>query len=112
MKLFIKPLRKDPEIIGSDQLDDFIDTVFGNILDLREQSRRLLERMYIRQREQAPVIQRIGDIVLAAVVGFQLPYSIYLGHLAVAEQRIKDELEHNAKFRRFIEVSCQYSNYC
>ena len=112
VKLFIKRLRKnDPEVIPPEQLDDFIDAVFGNVLDLRECNRRLLETMYVRQREQAPIIQVIGDIFLTAAVEFRLPYPNYVGHLPVAEKRMKDELEHNAEFRRFVEVRICFSLY-
>jgi len=58
---FIKQLRKsNPPLIPYQDLDSFIDDVFGNILDLRETNKRLLEVMYVRQREQKPVIQKIG----------------------------------------------------
>ena len=87
------------------EIDEFIDEVFGNILDLSECNRRLLEMVYVRQREQAPVIQTIGDIFLAAATEFRLAYPIYVGHLPVAEKRMKDEMEKNAEFKRFIEVS-------
>jgi hypothetical protein len=85
-------------------LDEFIEDVFGNILDLRECNRRLLEAMYVRQREQAPVIQRIGDVFLEAATEFRLAYPIYIGHLPLAEKRLKDEIEINAEFRLFLEV--------
>lgn len=61
--------------------------------------------MYVRQREQAPVIHGIGDIFLDAATEFRLAYPIYVGHLPVAEKRVKDELDHNAEFRRFLEAS-------
>ena len=60
--------------------------------------------MYVCQREQAPIIQVAGDIFLTAAVEFWLPYPDYVGHLPVAEKRMKDELEHNVEFRRFVEV--------
>jgi RHO1 GDP-GTP exchange protein 1/2 len=86
------------------EVDDFIEDVFGNMLDLRECNRRLLETMYVRQREQAPVIQRIGDIFLGAAVEFRLAYPIYVGHLPLAEKRMKEEVEANPEFRVFLEV--------
>jgi RHO1 GDP-GTP exchange protein 1/2 len=86
-------------------VDDFIEDVFGNILDLRECNRRLLEALYVRQREQAPVIQRIGDVFLEAATEFRLAYPIYIGHLPLAEKRLKDEIDSNAEFRLFLEVS-------
>lgn len=103
--VFIKPLRtSNPSLMRPDLLDDFIDDVFGNILDLRECNRRLLEVMYVRQREQAPIIQRIGDIFLDAATEFRLAYPTYIGHYPVAEKRLKDEIDNNPEFRLFLEV--------
>ncbi|KAI0741870.1 Dbl domain-containing protein [Daedaleopsis nitida] len=102
--LFIRPLRNaNPPVIRMSEIDEFIDEVFGNVLDLRECNRRLLEMIYVRQREQSPVIQGIGDIFLEAATEFRLAYPNYLGHLPVAEKRMKDELEKNAEFKRFVE---------
>lgn len=104
--VFITPLRTaKPPVIEPYRLDEFIEQVFSNILDLRENNRRLLEVMYVRQREQAPVIQRIGDIFLDAATEFRLAYPIYVGHHPLAERRMKEELEANPKFRLFVEAS-------
>ena len=104
-QLFIVPLRTaNPHIIRPSEVEEFIDDVFGNILDLRECNRRLLEVLNVRQREQAPIIQGVGDIFLDAATEFRLAYPIYVGHLPVAEKRVKDESEKNAEFRRFLEV--------
>ena len=94
----------NPPVIRPSEIDEFIDEVFGNVLDLRECNRQLLETIYVRQREQAPVIQCIGDIFLDAATQFRLAYPIYVGHLPVSEKRMKDELEKNAEFKRFVEV--------
>ncbi|KAI0714198.1 Dbl-like domain-containing protein [Cerioporus squamosus] len=102
--LFIRPLRNaNPPIVRLSEIDEFIDEVFGNVLDLRECNRRLLEMIYVRQREQSPVVQGIGDIFLEAATEFRLAYPIYVGHLPVAEKRMKDEMEKNAEFKRFVE---------
>ncbi|KAI8996474.1 Dbl-like domain-containing protein [Trametes punicea] len=102
--LFIRPLRNaSPPIIRPTEIDEFIDEVFGNILDLRECNRRLLEIIYVRQREQAPVIQGIGDIFLDAATEFRVTYPNYIGNLPIAEKRMKEELEKNAEFKRFVE---------
>lgn len=103
--------RASPPIIRPSEIDEFIEEVFGNILDLRECNRRLLEVMYVRQREQAPVIHGIGDIFLDAATEFRLAYPSYVGHLPVAEKRVKDETERNAEFRRFVEV-CVFLCVC
>lgn len=103
--VFIKPLRAaNPPIIASHLLDDFIDEVFGNILDLRECNRRLLEVMYVRQREESPIILRIGDIFLDAATEFRFAYPTYIGHYPISEKRLKDETDANPEFRLFLEV--------
>ncbi|KAJ7089842.1 Dbl-like domain-containing protein [Mycena belliarum] len=102
--VFLKPLRTAiPPVIPLERLEDFIDEVFGNILDLRECNRRLLEVMYVRQREQAPVIQRIGDVFLSAATEFRLAYPIYIGHHPLAEKCLKEEMDANPEFRIFLE---------
>jgi hypothetical protein len=111
-QLFIRPLRNAlPPIMPHSELEEFIEEVFGNILDLRECNRRLLETMYVRQREQAPVIQRIGDVFLEAATEFRLAYPIYIGHLPLAEKRLKDEIDNNAEFRLFLEVRRVYGHW-
>lgn len=60
--------------------------------------------MLVRQREQGPIIQRIGDIFLGAAAEFRMVYPVYVGNLPVAEKRVKEEADNNAEFRRFLEV--------
>lgn len=101
----MKPLRTaNPPVIPPDQLDSFIEDVFHNILDLRDCNRRLLEVMKVRQREQYPIIQKIGDVFLTAATDFRIVYANYLGNLPVAEKRLKDETDQNPEFRVFLEV--------
>ena len=94
----------DPPIIPPNQIDSFMEDVFHNILDIRDVNRRLLEVMEVRQREQYPIIQRIGDVFLTAATDFRDVYAEYVGNLPVAEKRLKDEMETNAELRRFLEV--------
>lgn len=95
----------DPPIIPYTEIDSFMDDVFHNILDIRDVNRRLLEVMEVRQREQYPLIQRIGDVFLTAATDFRDVYAEYVGNLPVAEKRLKEEMDQNADFRRFLEVS-------
>jgi hypothetical protein len=88
-----------------DALEEFIEDVFGNILEVRECNRRLLEAMAVRKREQAPIIQRIGDVFLKAANEFRATYPVYVGNLPLAEKRVKEEAENNAEFRHFLEVA-------
>lgn len=89
----------------ADLVEDFIDDVFNNILDLRECNKRLLEVLYVRQREQGPVIQRVGDIFLEAATEFRLAYPAYTGHYPTAEKRLKEEMEKNHELKLFLEVT-------
>ena len=86
-------------------LDEFIKEVFGNILQLRECNRQLLDCLCIRQREQGFIVQSIGDIFLTAATDFRAVYPVYIGRHPLAEKRLKEELEHNPEFRLFIEVN-------
>ncbi|KAL5513096.1 TUS1 [Sanghuangporus vaninii] len=102
--LFMKPLRMaDPPIIPPSQIDSFMIDVFHNILDIRDVNRRLLEVLEVRQREQSPIIQRIGDVFLTAATDFRNVYADYVGNLPVAEKRLKDEMDSNPELRRFLE---------
>ncbi|QRV73994.1 Rho1 guanine nucleotide exchange factor 1 [Ceratobasidium sp. AG-Ba] len=103
VEIFIRPLREArPPIIQKD-VHAFIDTVFGNILDIRECNRRLLEVLRVRQREQQPVIQQIGDVFLTAAAEFRVVYPLYIGQLPVAEKTVKEETESNSEFKNFLE---------
>lgn len=90
-------------------MDDFIDDIFGNILDLRECNRRLLEVLIVRQREEGPVILRIGDIFLEAAMEFKYAYPEYLGHYPISEKRLAEAIESNPAFNAFLEVCCSLS---
>ncbi|KAG9014371.1 hypothetical protein FRB94_012777 [Tulasnella sp. JGI-2019a] len=106
---FIKAIRKEnPPVIPGNEVDSFLDDVFGNVLDLRETNKRLLENLYVRQREQRPVIQRVGDVFLTAATEFSWAYPRYVGHLPIAEKRLKDEIESNAEFRLFLERAARH----
>ncbi|KAI6112968.1 CNH domain-containing protein [Pisolithus sp. B1] len=107
--LFIKPLRRATHIMSATRLDEFIEEVFSNILDLRECNKRLIEALYVRQREQAPIIQRIGDVFLEAARSFRYAYPTYVGRLPLAEKRFKDEMEENAELRLFFEECARQS---
>ncbi|KAG6909363.1 hypothetical protein DXG01_000802 [Tephrocybe rancida] len=106
---FIRPLRRaNPPVVRD--VDEFIEDVFGGLLDLRECNRRLIEVMYVRQREEGPVIRAIGDVMFDAAVEFRLPYPAYIGHHPVAEKRLKDEIDNNPAFRIFIENCSRQSS--
>lgn len=79
-------------------------TVFWNISELRDTSKRLLKGLYARQKEQTPNIQIIGDILLEASKSFSHGYPSYIGHLSIAQRRLQIECDKNANFRSFLQV--------
>ncbi|KAG5653612.1 hypothetical protein H0H81_011984 [Sphagnurus paluster] len=106
---FIKPLRNAYPPVIAYNVEEFIDDVFSNILDLRECNRRLIEVMYVRQREEGTVIKNIGDIFFDAAFEFKLAYPAYIGHFPIAEKRLKDEMDINPEFRLFLEKCSRQS---
>ncbi|TCD64248.1 hypothetical protein EIP91_004317 [Steccherinum ochraceum] len=107
--LFIVPLRQaDPPIIRPSELEIFIKTVFSTILDVRACTKRVLDALVARQREQAPVINAIGDIFLEAATQFRVTYSHYLGHLPAAEKRVQEEMDSNVMFRVFVQQATRH----
>ena len=108
-QVFIRPLRNaDPPVIR-DGVEEFVKQVFGNILDLRECSRHLLEAMCVRQQEQGEIIFGIGDIFIDAATEFRLAYPAYIEQIPGAEKRLKGEMENNEVFRVFIEACTRFS---
>ncbi|KXN90684.1 Rho1 guanine nucleotide exchange factor 1 [Leucoagaricus sp. SymC.cos] len=102
--VFIEPLRNSGISVNSGNLQEFIDEIFGNLTQVRDMNKRLLEILYVRQREQAPVVGEIGDIFLdAATTDFKEVYPVYIGHYPIAEKQLREELEKNPEFRLFVE---------
>lgn len=85
-------------------MHEFVDEVFGNILDLRKRAKWILEALSVRQREQGEVISRVGDVFLEAATEFRFAYPTYIGNLPMGEKAMKDEIENNSEFRLFLEV--------
>ncbi|KAF5362265.1 hypothetical protein D9756_002201 [Leucocoprinus leucothites] len=102
--VFIDPLRHSGLSVSSGSLNEFIHEIFGNLIQVRDINKRLLEILYVRQREQAPIVGGIGDIFLdAATTDFKEVYPIYIGHYPIAEKQLREELERNPEFRLFVE---------
>jgi hypothetical protein len=96
----------DPPIIRSlKDLEELINGIFGNILELREANARILDFFLVRRREEGGLLSTVGDIFLSAAADFRNLYPEYIGGLPKAEERLKIELNQNANFRAFVEVS-------
>ncbi|KAF8143060.1 hypothetical protein K438DRAFT_1784078, partial [Mycena galopus ATCC 62051] len=77
----------------------------------QECNRQLLEVMYVRQRKQAPVIQRIGNVFLSAAMEFRLAYPIYIRNHPLVEKHLKEEMGVNPEFQLFIEHCSRWSSW-
>ena len=58
----------------------------------------------VRQREQSPIIQKIGDVFLSAAAEFRAVYPVYVGNLPLAEKRLREEMERNNGFKLWLDV--------
>ncbi|EPQ31558.1 uncharacterized protein PFL1_00891 [Pseudozyma flocculosa PF-1] len=108
--LFVKGLQKPsaagdppPLPIGPER-DAFIAEVFGNHLELTAHIRQLVERLHVRQREENPIVQTIGDIFLGAALDWGDAYVQYLVHYPLAISRVKREMAINPRFKAFVET--------
>lgn len=92
-----------PLPIGPER-DDFIREVFGNHLELAAHIRALVERLHIRQREENPIVQTIGDIFLSAALDWGDTYTTYVVNYPLAISRVKREMTINPRFKAFVEA--------
>ena len=63
----------------------------------------------MRQREQSPIIQKIGDVFLSAAAEFRSVYPVYMGNLPLAEKRVREEIERNTSFKLWLDVSVPFN---
>lgn len=108
--LFVQGLQKPsdagdppPLPIGPER-DDFIREVFGNHRELVMHIGALVERLHIRQREENPIVQTIGDLFLRAALEWGDAYTTYLVNYPLAISRVKREMSINPRFKAFIEA--------
>ncbi|SPO21830.1 related to ROM2 - GDP/GTP exchange factor for Rho1p [Ustilago trichophora] len=108
--LFVQGLQRPSEEgdppplpIGPER-DDFIREVFGNHRELAAHIRVLVERLHIRQREENPIVQTIGDLFLSAALDWGEAYTTYLVNYPLAISRVKREISINPRFKAFVEA--------
>lgn len=105
---FITPLQTaDPPIVQPyGKLDQYVRTLFSNMLEIRRASRSLLEIFAICLRDQGPLVETVGDIFLEAGVNFRSLYPSYTDNLPKAEALLSQALDENRPFAYWIaEVS-------
>ncbi|KAF9398103.1 RHO1 GDP-GTP exchange protein 2 [Mortierella sp. AD011] len=99
-EIFIKPLRSG-DIIESEKVEEFIEDVFLNYKEIHDLNKKLLEQLRVRQEEQ-PLVEKIGDILLTHVIGFEEAYSKYIPRIALSEFISKKEEARNPKYAQFL----------
>ncbi|KAK7437358.1 Rho guanine nucleotide exchange factor [Stygiomarasmius scandens] len=98
--VFIRPLYSvNPPIISPLKLDGFINDVFGNILNIRECNKRLVELLYTGQTE----LQIREEVFQDVTENVMLAYQKYIENYSPAEDRFKQEAAENVLLRLFVE---------
>lgn len=82
-------------------LDSFITTVFGNYAELLSHIATFCDRLQERQREQNPMVESLGDLVVEAALEWGLAYTAYVQHYPVALHTLKREIATNARMAKF-----------
>ncbi|GJJ08649.1 hypothetical protein Clacol_002868 [Clathrus columnatus] len=93
-----------PPVIKEGKTDAFINEVFHNIPNILTHHKRLLDALFLLQREQHPIILSIGNIILETIFKFQEDYDQYIKHYPVAESVHRRELKNNLRYRKFLEL--------
>ncbi|KAF8627002.1 hypothetical protein AX15_004586 [Amanita polypyramis BW_CC] len=104
--IFIKELRNASQsIIHPSKTASFIVDVFGNFDEILRHHERMLTALLRRQREQHPLIQSVGDIVLDTVLKaeYRSSYDVYIKHYPLSESLHRKELRNNPTYKAFLE---------
>ncbi|KAG0291633.1 RHO1 GDP-GTP exchange protein 2, partial [Dissophora globulifera] len=99
-EIFITPLRNS-DIVDIEKREELIEDVFLNFREILELNKRLLADLRVRQ-EQQPLVESIGDVLLAHIAGFESAYTRYIPRIAISEFTYKREEAHNPKFAQFL----------
>ncbi|KAF9109928.1 RHO1 GDP-GTP exchange protein 2 [Mortierella sp. AM989] len=99
-EIFITPLRTN-KIVDSQRMEALIENIFLNFQEILALNRSLLTDLRLRQ-EQQPLVESIGDILLAHIAGFEQAYLRYIPRIALSEYTYKKEEEENPRFAQFL----------
>ncbi|UZJ52746.1 hypothetical protein CBS101457_002066 [Exobasidium rhododendri] len=99
-----------PIAIGVER-EDFIREVFSNHRELVGHISKLVERLHVRQREENPIINSIGDIFLDAALEWGGAFETNMTNFPLAKNRILREASINPRFKDFLEV-CRREPAC
>ncbi|KAG0365117.1 RHO1 GDP-GTP exchange protein 2, partial [Gamsiella multidivaricata] len=99
-EIFIAPLRTG-DIVDPEKREQLIEDIFLNYREVLELNKKLLADLRERQ-EQQPLVEAIGDVLLAHVSGFESAYARYVPRISLSEFTYKKEESRNPKFAQFL----------
>ncbi|WFD43859.1 Rho guanine nucleotide exchange factor [Malassezia psittaci] len=85
------------------ELDRFVDTVFGNHSELLSYISVFCDRLQERQREQSPLVETVGDLVVEAALEWGSAYTTYVQHYPVALHTLKHTVATSARMAKFVD---------
>lgn len=89
--------------LRGEALESFVRDVFGLVAPLQVHIQAFVDRLLERQREEAPVVQHIADVIVRAALEWSNAYTEYVAHYPIALARFKAEVAGNARLRRFVD---------
>ncbi|KAG8932291.1 hypothetical protein FRC02_001362 [Tulasnella sp. 418] len=99
-----KLLASSPAVITPRaELEKFVEEMFNNVMEIEKIHEQMVRTLFVRQRQQHPIIDTISDIILDASFSFQSQYEKYIKHYPFAEGRHRRELKSNPLYRDFID---------
>ncbi|KAI7943871.1 hypothetical protein MJO28_011399 [Puccinia striiformis f. sp. tritici] len=102
-KLFIIPLvSSTPSIIAPSRIGEFKEKVVSNVLEIRDHNRVLLQNLLIRQQDQHPLVQSIGDVLLNSALEWGQDYIRYTSDHVFGEVEVNEEKSKNLQFAELI----------
>lgn len=107
---FIRAIRNaNPPIIPADRVEPFLALVASETLQLLDHNRALLENLRIRQREQHPIVQGVGDLLLQAALEWGPVYVKVMSDSVMAEAEVNDEKLVNPALSELVAVRIMIS---
>ncbi|KAF8975101.1 RHO1 GDP-GTP exchange protein 2 [Entomortierella lignicola] len=100
-EIFINPLRAGDIVEDAEKREALIADIFLNFREILALNKKMLEDLRQRQQKQ-PLVESIGDILLAHIAGFEPAYLRYVPRTALSEFTYKREEEQNPKFAQFL----------
>ncbi|GAN06050.1 CNH-domain-containing protein [Mucor ambiguus] len=103
-KNWIKPLLTNDYIIPTDRRDDFVNQLFWNLPEIRENNALLLADLLQRQQEHK-IVYKIGDIFLKHVSDLFEHFIDYGSHQIISKYKLETERSANTAFAEFVQTT-------